>query len=86
MSDLPSEDQLPAARASAGNAHHDYEKNFLSGKPDEHWAGWYAAHVLGRLGDFTTSTSLRRWLQEVSGEGDWSVLAARHVLSMVNSR
>ena len=47
MSDLPNEDQLRAALASAENAHHDYEKNFCSGKPDEQWAGWYAArHVL----------------------------------------
>ena len=47
---------------SAGQAHHDYEAHFLRGVRDEHWAGWYAAYVLGRLGDFTTPTMLTQQL------------------------
>lgn len=80
---MPTEQQLTDTLASAGSAHHDYESNYLSGVRDAQWAGWYAAYVLGRLGDFTTPTLLTRWLEEVSGEGDWSRNAAAHVLSNI---
>ena len=35
------------------------------------------------LGDFTTPTLLTRWLDAVSGDGDWSQNAAAHVLSNI---
>jgi len=81
MGSIPTEQELMKALSAAGTAHHDYESNFLQGAPDEHWPGWYAAYVLGRLGDFTTPTTLAGWLSEVSGEGDWSQNAATHVVS-----
>ncbi len=81
MVSIPTEQQLRDTLSAAGSAHHDYEANFLSGVRDEHWAGWYSAYVLGRLGDFTTPTVLTRSLKAVSGEGDWSQNAAVHVLS-----
>ncbi len=77
----PTEQQLTETLSAAGSAHHEYETHSLGGERDEHWAGWYAAYVLGRLGDFTTPTSLTRWLEEVSGEGDWSKNAAAHIHS-----
>ena len=83
MSTPPTQQQLRDAIVSAGNAHHDYETNLLDGVRDEHWAGWYAAFVLGRLGEFTTPTSLTRWLAEVSEEGNWSDNAAKHVFSRI---
>ena len=83
MVSIPTEQQLRDTLAAAGSAHHDYEANFLSGARDEHWARWYSAYVLGRLGNFTTPTLLTRWLGEVSGEGDWSHNAAAHVLSTI---
>jgi len=76
---MPEEQRLKEALAAAGSAHHDYESNYLNGVRDAHWAGWYAAYVIGRLGDFTTPTSLSRWLEEVSGDGDWSENAAAYV-------
>lgn len=75
----PSKDQLVDALRAAGSAHHDYQSNALSGEHDAQWPGWYAAYVLGRLGDFTTPTELSRWLESVDGE-DWSDAAAEAVL------
>ena len=85
MVSIPTEQQLSETLSAAGSAHHDYESNFLSGAHDEQWAGWYSAYVLGRLGEFTTPTLLTRWLEEVSGEGDWSQNAAAHVLSRIGA-
>lgn len=78
---MPTTDQLKKALAAAGSAHHDYESNYLNGVRDEQWSGWYAAFVLGGLGDFTTPTKLARWLEEVSGKGDWSSNAAALIIS-----
>ena len=77
--DTPSKDELAAALKAAGAAHHDYESNALSGEPDEHWPGWYAAYVLGRLGDFTTPTKLASWLADAPADEDWARSAADHV-------
>ncbi len=83
MGSVPTEQDLKEALSAAANAHHDYESNFLSSARDEQWSGWYAAYVLGRLGDFTTPTTLAGWLGEVSGEGDWTKNAASHIFSNV---
>ncbi len=71
----PSKDKIAAALRAAGAAHHDYESNFLNGQRDVQWAGWYAAYVLGRLGDFTKPAQLTAWLESASGE-DWTEAAA----------
>jgi hypothetical protein len=84
MGSIPTEQILVEALSAAGSAHHDYESDFLGGARDEHWAGWYAAYVLGRLGDFTTPTTLAKWLSEVAGEGDWPKNAASHVASSLS--
>ena len=34
---------------------------------DERWAGWYAAYVLGRVGDFATPSDLAEWLGRRAG-------------------
>ena len=81
MIQMPTEQDLRIALSAAGTAHHDYESNFLAGSRDEQWAGWYAAFVLGHLGQFTTPTSLTRWLLEGSGDGDWPKKAAANILS-----
>jgi hypothetical protein len=81
----PSKADLRGALSAAGSAHHEFEQNFLKGERDEYWAGWYAAYVLGRLGEFTTPTQLTRWLQEAEGEGDWIDFAADHVVGNLNT-
>jgi hypothetical protein len=83
MVSIPAEQQLQETFSAAGRAHHEYETNFLNGKRDEQWAGWYSAYVLGRLGEFTTPTILTRLLEEVTNEGDWSTNAAALVLSKI---
>ena len=77
--DTPSNDELVTALKAAGTAHHDYESNALKGARDEHWHGWYAAYVLGRLGDFATPTNLASWLAEAPASDDWALSAANHV-------
>ena len=82
---MPTEQQLIEALFAAGKAHHEYESNYLGGERDKHWPGWYSAFVFGYLGGFTTPTSLTRWLEEVSGDDDWSKNAAAHVLSSMGT-
>ena len=84
MSDRPSREQLREALAAAGSAHHDYEKNALGGVRDERWAGWYAAYVLGRLGDFVSPSALAQWLEESPAGDDWAAGAAEHVIGRLD--
>ena len=79
MNAKPAAADLENALQAAGQAHHEYETNFLEGERDEQWAGWYAAYVLGRLGDFTSPTSLTRWLEEAPSADDWACSTAQHV-------
>lgn len=72
----PSHEQIVAALQAAGAAHHEYEVNALQGRRDEQWPGWYAAYVLGRMGDFVAPTLLAGWLSEASASGDWPRSAA----------
>ena len=75
----PSIAELEAALQAAGNAHHEYESNFLKGERDPHWAGWYASYVLGSLGDFTTPTKLTELLLSVPDAEDWFKAASKHI-------
>ena len=83
MSDRLSREQLREALAAAGSAHHDYEKNTLGGVRDERWAGWYAAYVLGRLGDFASPSDLAQCLEESPAGDDWSAAAAEYVIGQL---
>ncbi len=76
---------LEKALNEAGENHHDYELNILHGERDQQWAGWYAAYVLGRLGNFISPTTLTNWLQEAPNDENWSALASKYVLSKLNS-
>lgn len=68
-----------AALRGAESVHHEFESVALAGTRDEMWAGFYAAYVLGRLGSFTTASTLARVLERVSGE-PWAEAAADAVL------
>jgi hypothetical protein len=81
MASLPTRSTLVQALADAGRVHHEFEMVALKGVRDELWAGFYAAFVLGRLGDFTTASSLSRLLTAVAAPADWSDAAATHVLA-----
>lgn len=80
MDKPPSREKLVQALGAAGSAHHEYEQNVLAGVRDEQWAGFYAAYVLGRLGDFATLSSLVRWLQGAPSDDDWAESATQYVL------
>lgn len=80
---LPNQDDLTTALSNAGTAHHDFEQVVLSGTRDELWAGFYAAYVLGRLGDFVAPSTLSKWLGEAPGSDQWPKSAAGYVLKQL---
>ncbi len=79
MTTAPNQEQLQEALGAAGQAHHQYESEYLGGVRDQHWAGWYAAYILGRLGDFMEPSTLTRCLEGTTGDGDWNALAVESV-------
>jgi len=81
MTKIPSKEDLIEALNNAGSTHHDYQEIFLKGLRDEQWAGFYAAYVIGRLGDFVTSSNLTVLLEEAPSSEDWATSAAGYVLS-----
>ena len=81
---IPTQEQLAQALSEAGSAHHDYESDYLKGVRDEQWPGFYAAFALGRVGQFTSTTELTRWLEEAPGGDDWARSAAEYVLSKMD--
>jgi hypothetical protein len=84
MNERPSREQLREALDAAGSAHHEYQTNTLGGVRDERWAGWYAAYVLGRLGDFVSPSVLARWLEESPAGDAWSAAAAEYVIGRLS--
>ena len=85
MADLPSKSALAQALSAAGSAHHDYERIALKGVRDDLWPGFYAAFVLGRLGDFAAASRLATLLEEVDVPSNWSEAAAEYVLTKLRS-
>jgi malate dehydrogenase (oxaloacetate-decarboxylating)(NADP+) len=77
--------ELRAALKAAGVAHHEYEQKVLAGKRDESWADWYAAFVLGRLGNVTTPSRLTSWLKQVPDADHWIGSAAAFVVQRLDS-
>jgi predicted GNAT family acetyltransferase len=86
MTDPPSDSALAEVLSAAGTAHHEYEQTALKGVPDERWAGFYAAFVLGRLGDFTAASRLAALLEEVDAPSNWSAAAAEHVATTLTAQ
>ena len=81
MADSPTLETIQAALAGAATAHHDYEANFLAGVRDEQWPGFYAAFVLGRLGDFTSPTTLTEWIRDAPADAaDWVSSTAAYIV------
>ena len=84
MSAILSKEKLKDALKAAARAHHEFQENTLKGVRHEKWAMWYAAYVLGRLGDFTTPSLLTQWLSEVDGE-HWFNKAPLYILSRLKA-
>jgi hypothetical protein len=80
MADLPSRATLEAAFAAADAAHDEYERVVLKGVADKQWPGFFAAYVLGKLGEFTPASRLAILIEEVEATSDWPAAAADHVL------
>jgi hypothetical protein len=85
VADLPSGSAIAEALSGAGSAQHEYEQTALKGVRDEQWAGFYAAFVLGRLGDFTAASTLAALLEEVDAPSNWSQAAAQHVATTLRA-
>ena len=84
MDSIPSERELKAALIAAAKTHHEFETNYLKGVRHEHWAWWYAAYLLGHLGQITTPTLLTTWLEQVSGKDDWYKEAVKYIIGKLN--
>jgi hypothetical protein len=80
MDAIPSRKALEEALKAAGTAHHDYEQNALGGTRDEQWAGFYGAYILGRLGDFVTTSVLVGLLEDAPDDDAWAVSTAEYIL------
>ena len=82
----PTKAQLIAALARAGELHHSYEKVYLAGERDERWAGFYAAYVLGRYGDFERPELVAEQLEKTPVSENWAADAAEAVLQSGSGR
>jgi hypothetical protein len=85
MADLPDRKTLAATFASADVAHEDYERTVLKGVTDEAWAGFIAAFVVGRLGEFVPVGRLALLISDVAESEHWPEDAADHVLMKLRS-
>ena len=83
MTNVPTKEGLTEALRAAGAAHHEYEQTVLKGVRHEEWAAFYAAYVLGRLGDFTRPSVLTKWLTEAPLTESWAESAAAYILSEI---
>ncbi len=84
MLQLPEINELEKALTEAGSAHHEFEKVVLEGVRDELWPGFYAAYVLGKLGNFTRPSVLSGLLESAPDSENWSKSAAEFVLSKLS--
>lgn len=82
--ELPEVTVLSAALKAAGSAHHEYEQTALNGVFDEQWPMFYAAFVLGRVGEFAKPSVLTSWLKESPTDGVWADTAAGHVIKRLS--
>ena len=82
----PTKVQLIAALTRAGELHHSYEKVYLAGERDERWAGFYAAYVLGRYGDFERPELVAEQLEKTPVSENWAADAAEAVLQSGSGR
>ncbi len=80
----PEFSELAAALKAAGSAHHEYQQTVLNGVFDEQWPMFYAAFVLGRVGEFTRPSVLTSWLMESPTDGVWADVAAKHVINCLS--
>ena len=84
ISQPPQFSELAAALNAAGSAHHEYEQTVLKGVFDEQWPMFYAAFLLGRVGEFPTPSALTSWLKEVPTDGAWADIAADYVINRLS--
>ncbi len=80
-----SRDKLFETLKQAWDAHREYQKVYMHGVYDEEWPGWYAAYVLGRLGDFTTPSRLTVWLANVPNGEDWLTSAVAYIFEQIHA-
>jgi predicted GNAT family acetyltransferase len=86
MTNPPFDSDLAEVLSAAGSAHHEYQQNALKGVRGELWAGFYAAVVLGLLGDFTEASRPAALLEEVDAPSNWSEAAAEHVTTTLRAQ
>jgi hypothetical protein len=81
---LPDKETLSKLLTETWDIHSEFQENYLNGKRDEMWAGWYAGYLLGRLGNFATPTVLTRLLEETVSFKPWADRAAEHLIKSLD--
>jgi len=81
---LPDLTELEKELSEAGSAHHEYEQVSLKGVRDELWPGFYAAYVLGKLGNFTLPSVLSKLLEDAPDSDEWPKSATYYVVDKLS--
>jgi len=81
MNTLPSKDELSRTLDTAWDVHREFQKVYLKGVRDEAWPSWYAAFVIGRLGDFTVASLLTKLLEAAPNADNWAEATAEYILN-----
>ena len=77
---LPKIEEIENALSEAGSVHHEYKQVVLKGVRDELWPGFYAAYVLGKLGNFTKPSIVSGLLEAAPDSDSWAKAASKYVL------
>lgn len=76
---MPTIGEIEAALKGAASSHHEFEKVYLMGAPDENWPAYYAAFVLGRLENLDIVPSKLTALLHGVSANNWTTEAAKAV-------
>ena len=80
--------KLKRVLTEAKRAHHEYETNILK-KRDEHWAGWYAAFILGKIPELKKPSRITKLLSKASKKhkkGDWTEFYAKYLIQNLKTK
>ena len=81
---LPKIEEIENALSDAGSAHHEYEQVVLNGVRDELWPGFYAAYVLGKLGNFTKPSILSGLLETAPDSDNWAKTTSEYLIDKLS--
>ena len=82
---LPTIEQLENALQMAENLHNEYELVYRDGQFNETWSGFYAAYILGKLGEFVKPSILADLIESTPDGKNWFHTTAEYILKDLRS-